>query len=59
MWIDVDLQIFSLNLLILVTADRDHIQVVRIGVLEVYRLLSPTALLSCKVEMDEEKDSVT
>ena len=59
MWIDVDLQIFSLNLLILVIADRDHIQVVRIGVLEVYRLLSPTALLSCKVEMDEEKDNVT
>ena len=32
-------------------------QIVRIGILKVYRLLSPTALLSCKVAYDEEEDS--
>ena len=35
---------------------RDRIQVVRIGALEVYRLLFSIALLSCKVVLDEEND---
>ena len=46
------------DLLILVTR-RDRIQIVKIGVLEIYQLLSPTALLSCKVALDEGEDRVT
>ena len=37
---------------------RDHYQIVRIGVLEVYRLLSSTALFSYKVALDEKDDRV-
>jgi len=37
----------------------DHIQVVRIGLLEVYQLLPPTTLLGCKLASDEEDSYVT
>ena len=35
---------------------RDRIQVVRIDALEAYQLLSPFALLSSKVTLDEKED---
>ena len=47
MWIDAYFQLFDLNLLILVTVK-----------IIIYRLLSLIALLSCKVEVDEEEDRV-
>jgi len=61
MWIYVDICIsFTLRFKSTDLCNhRDHTQIVKIGVLEIYRLLSPTLLLSSSVALDEGKDKVT